>query len=438
MGKCSLLNVGGAGFIATCLFLQVTQLSAVHLHGMICRMETSLRKWVLFLYAFGGCIECGCYAERPVLDLFGGGASVATIEVLVDTPEDFTARLVLNEDTANLATDPDEDIQYVIAKLNRGGLENEELLLDTSINGDLSLPVVVDVREDGEIEIRIGGADSFNASAANYSTVLELLSYRSNLTSSALSEPQRNVTITAFDVVGAGSTLTALIDLRVPNQYAPVFTEPTYSLSLQENTLAGTEILDSVSAVDPEGRTVAYSLTSNVFAIDASTGVVRVTDSSALDYEDGINFVELTVAASDQDPFSPLTSEATLSISLTNVNDNDPLFNPESYAADVPENVEGAFVVTLSANDADGDSLQYFFADTNTELTFQLDTNTGVITVRDQLDYEATTSYTFAVVVSDGERSDSASVVVRVTDVADGRPVVLPLRKTILLNLDEG
>ena len=405
---------------------------------MICRMETSLRKWVLFLYAFGGCIECGCYAERPVLDLFGGGASVATIEVLVDTPEDFTARLVLNEDTANLATDPDEDIQYVIAKLNRGGLENEELLLDTSINGDLSLPVVVDVREDGEIEIRIGGADSFNASAANYSTVLELLSYRSNLTSSALSEPQRNVTITAFDVVGAGSTLTALIDLRVPNQYAPVFTEPTYSLSLQENTLAGTEILDSVSAVDPEGRTVAYSLTSNVFAIDASTGVVRVTDSSALDYEDGINFVELTVAASDQDPFSPLTSEATLSISLTNVNDNDPLFNPESYAADVPENVEGAFVVTLSANDADGDSLQYFFADTNTELTFQLDTNTGVITVRDQLDYEATTSYTFAVVVSDGERSDSASVVVRVTDVADGRPVVLPLRKTILLNLDEG
>ena len=416
-------------------FLQVVSAVHLHLHGLIRRMETSLREWVLFLFAFGACIECGC-AERPVLNLFGGGANVATIEVLVDTAEYFTARLALNEDTANLVKDVDEDIQYVIAKLNGGGLEKEDLLLDTSFR-EISLPVVVDVREGGEIEISIGGADSFNASAANYSTVLQLLSYRSNLTSSALSEPQRNVTITAYDKVGAGNTQTALIELRVPNQDAPLFTDnATYSFSLPENSDVGTEI-DLVSAVDPEGRTVAYSLTSTVFSIDANTGVVRVTDSSALDFEDRRNF-ELTIVASDQDPISPLTSEATLSISLTNVNDNDPLFNPDSYEADVPENVEGAFVVTLTADDADGDSLQYFFADTNTELTLQLDANTGAITVRDQLDFEATPSYTFAVLVSDGERSDSASVVVRVTDVADGRPVVLPLRKTILLNLDEG
>ena len=333
-------------------------------------------------------------------------------------------------------TDADEDIRYVIAKLNGGGLENEDLLLDTSTKV-ISLPVVFDVREDGEIEISIGADSSFNASAANYSTVLELLSYRSNLTSSALSEPQRNVTITAYDEVGAGNTLTALIELRIPNQDAPVFTEnATYSVSLPENSAAGTEI-DVVSATDPEGRTVVYSMTSAVFAIDSDTGVVRVTDSSALDYEDRRAF-ELTIVASDQDPFSPLTSEATLTITLTNVNDNDPSFDPDSYDADVPENVEGAFVVTLTATDADGDSLQYFFADTSTESTFQLDSGTGAITVRDQLDYEETTTYTFSVLVSDGERSDSASVTVHVTDVADGRPVVLPLRKTIILNFDEG
>lgn len=406
-------------------------LSAVHLHDPIrCRMEISLRKLVLFLLVFSACGS----AERPILDLFGGGASVATVEVLVDTAEDFTARLVLNEDTENLVTDADEDIQYIIAKLNGGGLENERLLLDMSMS-DISFPVVVDVR-DGEIEIRIGG-DSFNASAANYSTVLEVLSYRSNLTSSALSEPQRNVTITAYDEVGAGNTLTALIELRVPNQYPPVFTQnAVYSFSLPENSAAGTE-MNLVSAVDPEGRAVAYSLTSQVFAVDADTGVVRVTDSSALDYEERRNF-ELTIVASDQDTFSPLTSTAMLTITLTNVNDNDPIFSPDFYDSDVPENVQGALVEMLTATDADGDSLQYFFADTNTELTFHLDTNTGVITVRDQLDFEATASYTFGVLVSDGERSDSAGVVVHVTDVADGRPVVLPLRKTIILNLDEG
>ena len=398
-------------------------------------MEAPLRKWALFLLALAG--VASVRAERPVLDLFGGGASVATIEVLVATAEEFTAPLALNEDTENLVTDADEDIQYVIAKLNNngGGSGSADLLIDASMS-DFSLPLLVDVREDGEIEISIG-ADSFNASAANYSSVLALLSYRSNLSSSALSEPQRNVTITAYDEVGPGNTLTALIELRVPNQHVPVFTEnATYSVSLPENSAAGTEI-DVVSAEDPEGRVVAYSMTSSVFAIDADTGVVRVTSPAELDYEDRRDF-ELTIAASDQDPFSPLTAEATLTITLTNVNDNNPTFDPDSYDADVPENVEGAFVVMLTASDADGDSLEYFFADTSTESTFQLDPNTGAITVREQLDYESTTTYTFGVLVSDGARSDSATVTVHVTDVADGRPVVLPLRKTILLNLDEG
>ena len=398
---------------------------------------SSLReRWVLLLLLALGTFAGSGRAERPILDLFGGGASVATVEVLVDTVDDFTARLALNDDTRNLVTDADEDIQYVTAKLNNGGSQgNEDLLIDASM-ADISLSVVVDVREDGEIQISIG-ADPFNASAANYSTVLALLSYRSNLSSSALSEPQRNVTIMAYDTVGAGNTLTALIELRVPNQHAPVFTEnASYSVPLPENAAAET-VTARISATDPEGRAVAYAMTSSVFEIDSVRGVVTVTDPSALDYEDRRDF-ELTITASDQDPFTPLTSEATLTITLTNINDNDPVFDPESYVADVPENVEGASVVMLTANDADGDTLEYFFTDTSTESTFQLDSNTGAITVSGQLDYESVTMYTFGVLVSDGDRFDSANVVVNVTDVADGRPVVLPLRKSILLNLDEG
>lgn len=399
-------------------------------------MDASMCKWVLLLLAFGLCVERG-YAERPVLDLFGNGEDIATVEVLVDTADFSVTNLVLNEDTENLVTDSDEDIQYVIAKLNGGGsVESENLMLDTSML-DISA-VFIDVREDGEIRISIGG-DSFNASATNYSAVLELLEYRSNLTSVALSDPQRNVTITAYDEVGPSNTQTALIQLRVPNQDAPVFTSnASYSVSLEENSPVGTEI-NVVSATDPEGRAVTYSLLENddAFAIATESGVVTVTDSDALNYEDRRSF-ELTIVASDQDPFSALASEATLTIALTNVNDNDPVFDPDSYDADVPENVQGAFVVALTATDADGDSLEYIFAVSGTESTFQLDSATGEVTVRDMLDYETTTTYTFDVLVTDGDRSDTASVEVHVTDVADGRPVVLPLRKTILLNLDEG
>ena len=393
-------------------------------------MGTSLREFSFVLLALCACFVSG---ERPVLDLFGGGASVTTIEVLIGTAEEFTVRLVQNDDTEDLVTDEDEDIQYVIAKINGRGQGSEDLVLDTT---DISLTVSTAVREAGEIEIRIS-SDQFNASAANYSTVLENLSYRSNLTSSALSEPPRNVTITAFDAVGPGNTLTALIELLLPNQEAPIFTEnATYAASLAENSPDGTEI-DLISATDPEGRSVSYSATSSVFAIDEVTGVVMVTDSSALNYEDRRSF-ELTITASDGDPFTPLTSEATLIITLTNINDNDPVFNPNSYEANVPENVEDAFVVMLSATDADGDTLEYFFLSTDTDSTFDLNSVTGEITVQDQLDYETTTSYTFDVLVFDGMQSDTATVIVSVTDIADGRPVVLPLQKDLIINLDNG
>lgn len=391
------------------------------------RMGTSLRELSFILIAISVCIRGGG-AQRPVLDLFGGGASITTLEVLVDTGDDFTVSLVQNENTEELITDEDDDIQYVVAKIN-GGEESEDIVIDTS---GISFPVITDVREGGEIVIRL-----FNASSANFSRVLSTLSYRSNLMSSALSDPQRNVTITAHDEVGPGNTLTALIELRVPNEQAPIFTEDaTYAVSIAENTALGTEIT-SVSATDPEGRSVAYSTSSTEFSIDSSTGVVSVLDSSALDYDVTTSFV-LTIVASDEDPFSPMSSEATLTITLTNINDNDPVFSEDVYEVNVPENVANAFVVTLGATDEDGDSLEYFFSSTSTSTTFRLDSETGTIEVLNQLDYEITTEYTFGVLVSDGERSDMATVVVMVTDVADGRPVVLPLQKDILLNLDDG
>ena len=133
-----------------------------------------------------------------------------------------------------------------------------------------------------------------------------------------------------------------------------------------------------------------------MFAIDDFTGVLNVIDSGALDYEDRTQF-ELTIVASDDDPISPLTSEATLTVTLININDNDPIFDQDSYGANVPENVENAVVVTVSATDNDGDTLQYLFADTTTGNTFRIESGTGIITVEDQLDYEDITIYISAI-----------------------------------------
>ena len=376
-------------------------------------------------------VEIQPSGQRPSLSLFSNGANVTTIEVVVNTPEEYIVSLITNNNTENLVTDDDGDLQYVVAKLNGGGEESESIVVDLT-KVPLHSPVLIYIREDGEFEIRTLA----HTSAAHFSTILVGLSYTFTQTSNALSHTQRNVTITAYDEFGPGNTQTALIELYAAIQYAPMFTQNVYTLSVPENTADGTKITIVLARI-PGEHNVSYFINSTVFSINATTGSVYVIDSNALNYEDKTYFRE-TISALNGDLFSPLTSEATLTIYLTNVNDNDPVFDQDSYEANVPENVESALVVTLSASDEDGDSLQYLFADTHTENTFHININAGVISLQDQLDFEDISMYVFNVIVSDGERSDTATVTVSVTDVADGRPVVLPLQKDILLNLDDG
>ena len=376
-------------------------------------------------------VEIQPSGQRPSLSLFSSGANVTTIAVVLNTAQEYIVSLITNNNTENLVTDDDGDVRYVVAKLNGGGDESESIIVDLT-KVPLHSPVLIYIREGGEFEIRTIA----HSSATHFSAILVGLSYTFMLTSNALSHSQRNVTITAYDEFGPGNTQTALIELYAPTQYAPMFTQNVYTISILENTTDGTEIT-MVLAIIPGGHNVTYFLNSTVFSINATTGSVYIIDSNALNYEDRTYFTQ-TISALNGDPLFPLTSEATLTIYLTNVNDNDPVFDQDSYEANVPENVESVLVVTLRASDEDGDSLQYFFADTQTENTFRININTGVISLQDQLDFEYINMYVFNVIVSDGERSDTATVTVSVTDVADGRPVVLPLQKDILLNLDDG
>jgi len=57
----------------------------------------------------------------------------------------------------------------------------------------------------------------------------------------------------------------------------------------------------------------------------------------------------LTVVARDEDPITPLSSESTLEISLTDENDNPPQFVQATYSFDVVEEALNAVVGTVSA-----------------------------------------------------------------------------------------
>ena len=98
-----------------------------------------------------------------------------------------------------------------------------------------------------------------------------------------------------------------------PNE-APDFAESSYSFTVADDAATGA-VVGSVSASDPDGRTVTYAITAGnddgKSGIDAATGEVSVADT--LD-DDAESSYSLTVQASDAEG---TTSEVSVVIAVT-------------------------------------------------------------------------------------------------------------------------
>lgn len=136
----------------------------------------------------------------------------------------------------------------------------------------------------------------------------------------------------------------------------PVINDAVVTIS--ENTPAATTVYDVNDAVslndnDQDGQPLTYSITggnsSGAFAINPSTGVITVADASQLDFENTVLFA-LAVTATD----GINSEDATITVNLSNLNDNAPQSTGESYTVDeggtVSENPDG-----LLGNDTDAD-----------------------------------------------------------------------------------
>ncbi|TWW78137.1 Cadherin-23 Otocadherin [Takifugu flavidus] len=96
-----------------------------------------------------------------------------------------------------------------------------------------------------------------------------------------------------------------------------------------------------VNATDPDqgtGGSVLFSFQppSSFFTIDGARGTVTVT--KPLDYETTSAY-QLTVNATDQDKLRPLSRLANLAISITDVQDMDPIFTNLPYSTNIEEDV---------------------------------------------------------------------------------------------------
>ncbi|KAK2083555.1 Protocadherin-11 X-linked [Saguinus oedipus] len=142
------------------------------------------------------------------------------------------------------------------------------------------------------------------------------------------------------------------------------------------------------------------------------------------------------------------SSTAILQVSVTDTNDNHPVFKEEEIEVSIPEDAPvGTSVTQLHATDADiGENarIHFYFSSlvSNTaKRLFHLNATTGLITIKEPLDREESSSHKLPVLASDGGLTPAkAMVVVNVTDVNDNVPsidiryIINPINGTVVLS----
>lgn len=215
-----------------------------------------------------------------------------------------------------------------------------------------------------------------------------------------------SLVITATDKGNPPQSSVASVVLSVTdiNRYSPVFLNNSFQFSLLEDVPLG-YLVTTFSATDQDSGLngqVRFSITggneAGLFALDSTTG--RLTVAGSLDYEKQHAYM-LNITAWDLGLLSKSASRI-YTVSLLDINDNDPMFNQSVYYAFVPENASpGTIILIVSADDRDSGNnsiVKYALSgDPSAGREFIIDESQGLISTKGNLDYETRDFYSLSV-----------------------------------------
>uniref|UniRef100_A0A8C2D3P8 Protocadherin-15 n=1 Tax=Cyprinus carpio TaxID=7962 RepID=A0A8C2D3P8_CYPCA len=221
------------------------------------------------------------------------------------------------------------------------------------------------------------------------------------------------------------SITTVYIEVLPPNnQSPPRFPQLIYNLEVSEAMRTGATLLN-IQATDRERDPITYTILrgdpNNVFEVSQTSGLLLLAKS--LDREITDHYT-LTVTASDGKPDG--TSTATVNIMVTDVNDNDPEFDPLlPLNLTVQEEEANAFVGQVKATDLDlGVNGQVRYQLVSHRDLFRISTDGSIFTAV-PLDREERAQYDLVVQASDGAKDPRRTTVtlsIKVLDVDDNSP----------------
>uniref|UniRef100_A0A8C3NSL4 Cadherin EGF LAG seven-pass G-type receptor 1 n=1 Tax=Geospiza parvula TaxID=87175 RepID=A0A8C3NSL4_GEOPR len=238
------------------------------------------------------------------------------------------------------------------------------------------------------------------------------------------------------------------------NDNAPIFVSTPFQATVLENVPLGYSVLhiQAVDADSGENARLEYKLIEMApstggapvagdsgfpFQINNSTGWITV--AAELDRETVENY-HFGVEARDHG-VPVMTSSASVSITVLDMNDNNPTFTEKVYHLRLNEDAAvGSSVLTLTAVDRDVNSVvTYQITSGNTRNRFAITSQSGggLITLALPLDYKQERQYVLTVTASDGTRFDTVQVFINVTDANTHRPVFQSSHYTVSVSEDK-
>ncbi|CAL4242821.1 unnamed protein product, partial [Meganyctiphanes norvegica] len=178
--------------------------------------------------------------------------------------------------------------------------------------------------------------------------------------------------ITAYDGGKPPFSSKAQVHVRVVSAEGPVFSSPTYSITVPEDISVGSAITTIDAQAATKNSLVFSIIQGNMneeFYLDYNTGLKSsgyrciLRSMSQLDYE-AVSQYNLTVRA--RDPVTGLSADSHVELMLSDVNDNAPQFEEDVYRVQVSEAVHvGYTLLKILAHDVDtglGGQVHYFCA----------------------------------------------------------------------------
>ena len=225
-------------------------------------------------------------------------------------------------------------------------------------------------------DVDVGDTHTYSltgADADSFEVVDGKLKFKSSQLPNFETKSTYALTVTSTDAAGSSLAQSFSITINDLNE-AP--TSITLSANAIDENAAAAEI-GTLTAVDEDaGDTVTLSLSgTDAGSFEIVDGKLQLKSGISADYETQTSY-SVTVTGTDSDG---LTTSEDFTINVNNLNDNSPIISSDS-AYSMAENTNS--VGTVTASDADGETLTYTISGGDDAALFTIDSATGELTLQ--------------------------------------------------------